>query len=78
MLTVPRFQSAYVPELIELLNDEETYIRIESIEIMTEILHLIDNEIVEKEFVPAVLNTMEVSIEEIQNRIAKIQGVIIH
>lgn len=33
-----RFKSIYIPELIELLNDEEAYIRIEALEIITEFL----------------------------------------
>jgi len=31
----PRFSSLYVPELMEMLNDEEAYIRIEAIEVAT-------------------------------------------
>lgn len=32
----------YLPELIELLNDEEAFIRIEALETMTEILQKLD------------------------------------
>lgn len=71
---IPRFKSTYLPELIELLNDEETYIRIEVIEIMTELLHLIDRETIENEFIPVVVSTMEVTIEEILVRLAQISG----
>ncbi len=38
VLAFPTFKAHYLPELIELLNDEEMYIRIEAIEILTEIL----------------------------------------
>jgi hypothetical protein len=34
----PRFKSVYIGELIELLNDEEAYIRIEALEILTQFL----------------------------------------
>jgi hypothetical protein len=34
----PRFKEQYLRELIELLNDEEAYIRIEALEILTELL----------------------------------------
>ena len=33
-----RFKSVYIGELIELLNDEEAYIRIEALEILTQFL----------------------------------------
>lgn len=38
IIKCPRFSSVYVPELMDLLNDEEAYIRIEAIEIATEVL----------------------------------------
>ena len=34
----PRFKDLYIPEAIELLNDEEAYIRIEALEIITDSL----------------------------------------
>lgn len=37
-----RFKSVYLPELLELLNDEEAYIRIEAIDIMTDLLDFFD------------------------------------
>lgn len=39
----PRFQQIYVAQLIELLNDEEVYIKMEAIEILTDKLDFIDN-----------------------------------
>jgi hypothetical protein len=73
-----RFKSTYLPELIELLNDEEAYIRIEALEIMTEILELMSAEIVEKEFIPVIFNTMEATIEDIILRLANIIGKIVY
>jgi hypothetical protein len=39
---VDRFESTYLPELIELLNDEEAYIRIEVLETLTEFIDSLD------------------------------------
>jgi hypothetical protein len=73
-----RFKSTYLPEVIELLNDEEAYIRIEAIEILTEILELMTVELIEKEFMPVILNTMEATIEDIILRLANIIGKIVY
>jgi hypothetical protein len=55
-----RFKNAYLPELIELLNDEEAFIRIEAIEILTELLDFVDRHYIERDFIPVVLNTVTV------------------
>ena len=78
VLNHQRFKSIYLPELIELLNDEEAYIRIEAIEILTEILELMSTDLVEKEFIPAIFNTMEATIEDIILRLANIIGKIVY
>ena len=52
------FRDVYLPEIIELLNDEENYIKIEAIEILTDILHLLDENMIEQDFLPVVFNTM--------------------
>ena len=67
-----------MPELIELLNDEEAYIRIEALEILTDILGEIDIETVEKDYLPNLINTFDVGIEEIDLRMAKIIGNVIY
>lgn len=67
-----------MPELIELLNDEEAYIRIEALEILTDILGEIDVETVEKDYLPNLINTFDVGIEEIDLRMAKIIGNVIY
>lgn len=64
--------------MIELLNDEEAYIRIEAIEILTDILELMNTEIIEKEFMPVVFNMMEATIEDIILRLANIIGKIVY
>ena len=43
----PRFDSIYFPQLVELLNDEENYVRIEAIEACTEVLERITEEDIE-------------------------------
>ena len=63
--------------MIELLNDEEYYIRIEAIEILAEILHLMSKDVVEKEFIPVFLSTMESTLEDITVRLAQILGKIV-
>lgn len=42
-----RFHKAYLPELLELLKDEEAYIRIEALDIMTDLLNQFDLETIE-------------------------------
>ena len=73
-----RFHDIYLPELIELLNDEEAYIRIEALEILTDILGEIDVETVEKDYLPNLINTFDVGIEEIDLRMAKIIGNVVY
>lgn len=44
---------------------------------MTDILSLLDEDTIDKEFIPVVFSTMEVIIEEITFRLAKILGKIV-
>lgn len=74
VLKHPNFQNVYLPEVIELLNDEESYIRIEAIEILTENLKLMSEDIMDKEFLPVIFTTIDSQIEEIQLRLAQIIG----
>jgi hypothetical protein len=60
------------------LNDEEAYIKIEAIEILTEILELMNMDMIENEFMPAIFNTMEATIEDIILRLANIIGKIVY
>eukprot|EP00347_Sterkiella_histriomuscorum_P008191 403346032 len=73
-----RFQTIYLPELIELLNDEEAYIRIEVLEILTELMQHLDPMFIEKEFLQVFIDMIEVGIEDILLRLANILGKIIH
>ncbi len=69
-----RFREVYEPELIELLNDEEAYIRIEAIEIVTEVMDELDEDVIVREFIPALLSIIESSIEEIMLQLASLIG----
>lgn len=60
------------------MNDEESYIKIEAIEILSDLLEHVSKSSVEKDFVAAVLDTMTVDIHEIVMRLAKIIGQVVH
>ena len=69
-----RFQATYVNELIEFLNDEEAYIRIEAIEIVTEVLDELDEEVIEREYIPALMSIMDIANEDITLKFSSIMG----
>ncbi len=54
----PRLEQTYIPELIELCNDEENCIRIEAIESLNFVLEMLPLETIEKEVVPSLLNLL--------------------
>ncbi len=68
----PRFESIYLPELIELLNDEENYVRIEAIKAALEVIEKMSVEDIEKEFIPVVFKLIDCEsiIEEIRVRLS--------
>lgn len=74
----PRFKNIYLSELFELLNDEESYIRIEALEILTDYLNYLTPEDIENEFVKELLKTTEADNEEIQQRLAEIIGKVVY
>lgn len=55
----PRFKAQYIGELIELLNDEEAYIRIEALETLTEFIDQLEPADVENEYMKEVLHTIQ-------------------
>ena len=55
----PRFREVYLPQLIDLINDEDMHIQLDAIEAFTEILEELTIEEVEKEFVPCVLSNLD-------------------
>lgn len=54
----PRFKQVYVGELLELLQDEEAYIRIEALEVVTKYLEHIERPDIEGEYISEVLRTL--------------------
>jgi len=50
---------------MEILNDEEAFIRIEALDIITDLLEYLTMNQIENEYLPVVLNTIDVNIEEI-------------
>lgn len=66
----------YIPELCELLNDEETFIKIEAIEALTFVMDTVSVELIEKEMIPnflKLLNT-ENQHDEVMIRVCEIIG----
>jgi hypothetical protein len=53
-----RLKQTFLPDLCELLNDEETYIRIEAIEGIQYVLESLDEVMIERELMPNLLKMM--------------------
>lgn len=53
-----RLEEIYLPEIYELLNDEESYVRIEVIEAILEILEHLSLETIETQFIPNFLKAL--------------------
>jgi len=71
-----RFEEVYLPEIYELLNDEESYVRIEAIEAIVEVLQVVEVSKIEEEFIPNFLKTLvhENNHDEIIVRMGKMIG----
>lgn len=55
-----RLEEIYLPEIYELLNDEESYVRIEVIEAILEILEHLSLETIETQFIPNFLKALNI------------------
>jgi hypothetical protein len=55
-----RFRDIYMPSLIEFLNDEDLHIQLDAIEAVTEILDCLTLDEIENDFVPCVLNFLDI------------------
>ena len=53
-----RLKQTFLPDMCELLNDEETYIRIEAIEGIQYVLESLDGVLIERELMPNLLKMM--------------------
>lgn len=75
-----RLEELYLPEIYELLNDEESYVRIEVIEAILEILEHLSLEIIEQQFIPNFLKALVISNnhDEIIERMSELIGRIVH
>ena len=71
-----RMENTYIPELCELINDEETFIKIESLEAFQYILETLSCELIEKEIVPSFLKLLntENQHDEVMDRMSAIIG----
>ena len=71
-----RLKQTYIPEICELLNDEETYIRIEAMESISYVLETLDEELIERELMPNLLKMLvfEDNHDSIIQRMAQIIG----
>jgi len=55
-----RFAETYLPTLLDFINDEDLHIQIDAIEACCEVLDQLSAEELEKEFIPCVLNNMDI------------------
>ena len=71
-----RLKQTFIPEICELLNDEETYIRLEAIEAISYVLDTLDQELIERELIPNLLKMLvfEDNHDTLIQRMAQIVG----
>lgn len=70
-----RLQHTYIPEICELINDEETSIKVEAIDSIQYILETLDVEIIEKEIIPSFLKLLNIeNHDEVVERMSLIVG----
>lgn len=55
-----RFRDIYMPTLVDFLNDEDLHIQLDAIEAISEILDCLTIEEIENDFVPCVLNFLDI------------------
>ncbi len=53
-----RLMQTYIPEICELINDEENFIQIEAIDGLQYVLETLDVEVIEKEIIPSFLKLL--------------------
>jgi predicted RNA methylase len=76
LVKAPRFESVYLPEIEELLNDESNDVRIEAIEAILCVLQVLDVKLLEEEFIPNLIRAFnfEKNSEDNIRRMAKLSG----
>ncbi len=80
LIGTERLEDLYLPEIQELLNDEESYVRIEVIEAILEILEHLQLDTIETQFIPNFLKALVIKSnhDEIIAKMAKLIGKIVH
>lgn len=58
LIGTTRLKQTYIPEICELINDEETFIKIEAIDGLQYILETLDVEVIENEIIPSLLTLL--------------------
>jgi hypothetical protein len=76
LLGTERFDEVYLPEIVELLNDESSDVRIEAVEGILCVLQHLDTKMIEEEFIPNLIKALnfEKNAEENIQRMAKLIG----
>ena len=75
-----RYEDVFLPEIIELVNDEESYVSVEALEGLLEVLDHVELETVESEIMPNILKLIapDNRIQEITVRMAQIIGKVVY
>ena len=60
MIGTPRLDDYYLPEIYELLNDEESYVRIEAIEAVLQVLENLELSVIEENFMPPLIKGLDI------------------
>ncbi len=74
LIGTKRLVESYIPELCEMCNDEEIYIRIEAFEALSYVLETIDSELIEREIIPPLLEMLNQEHEEVVLKMSMIIG----
>lgn len=78
LIGTTRLEKTYIPEILELCNDEETYIRIEAVDCVQYILETLTVELVEDQVIPSVLKMLQSDHDEIVLRVSQFIGQLAH
>jgi hypothetical protein len=73
-----RLEETYIPEICEMCNDEEIFIRLEAVESLSYVLETLDVELLEREFIPPLLKLLLSDHDEIVIRMSRIVGQLVH
>ena len=75
-----RYEDVFLPEILELVNDEELYVSVEALEGVLEVLEHIETETIEQEIMPNILKliSQDNRIHEITVRMAQIIGKVVY